>query len=1559
MYTTSLSGLDTLQGCRIDDINVCDKTLVDTTRPMEDITYYSTFSYTLLDDTGTVMPFDSSAAATRPTGEVRTVAKVHPLNESASTPMWQNDTIEAFRACPLYGSGAGNDIITIIGRNFMDNGLNYCKFTACSNANLGKNPRRCKNQVKQPNGADLPKTGNLSDANYITKAKYLSSTRMECTTPRFLLDQETFPTFAENGYECAYLDYLGLPATSNITGNYSFVRPCYDPNDCVDKPQKGYEFFNTLTFPCSVQDISIDGTCTNQPELNYMFNPCMSAEVVVEVTNDGEHYSGGDTLQGTSYTSTVRYGDGGTIYNSFKNYSRNATFAVFTYVHPAYFYDNPSIMVMEREYCALPRYSEEAPREREQGWFLLKLQEVAHVQVDLSFLPDNMVYGEHYSIAIFVQPSRCKVELCNSVRVRLSPEEFLPCRKPLDFSYWFSQTDVPKNVVNNITIYALDDVLFKVEIHLLYGLHTANAPLFQNTTTILVEGPGRSKSFEGQDMTDTKIRKLSPFVSFTEKTVVMQYFFCAVVYREDSNVVSQPLNLPPLYDDYQRGRVLVMNNVSADNPRIPLKIDPLSQTNKGVEFWLMPATTPAQSKELLDAYFETFHDTTYDSVNGYQFDFTILLLGYLPYFSNCYTFDSYIPLWMLVESAACQLPDTYPEIWPRYKFPPLPDQDDIRFVGPFDFFEDPVADWCERDIQCNYEEDLTGQDNTPRWFELGTDDSLFQIIRLPLTYYDYTGRAATTVSASDAGGGNVVNTLAAISGDNFIDVTVDHSLGDLIPGCILQCFAREYTLTIAYYQENLFNKRIIYATLAGDAYDTDQTKTNYNLHVSFFALSFMDLILNFAFPLSIFIVIFCFVGFLVIFFAFLGWAVTRATTLLQNPPQLKFMSMVALIVPPPLAGVTMAVVAIWAMTSMGNYFINGYLYTDPNSPTVAPLGDLYLDVYPLQYGSLGAIVGAKEMQQARYGRMGSVFFIVGFCCFMIASKMYFPRDESKREREIAKRRTDLAKKRELWDPVMWKKANFMFTSFVLATILTLVVELSFWTDFGTYFYQVLVMLIMLAELVTYLATRQLNDAILVAPLLCGYGFVIQLIGFGSPDFLAFLSQNFMGFMVASFQRVFQSVWLNMIFSAFQKTFNLIYGYVKAFLPRYLTGGAAKPLTKEEEEAAAKDYRKRAVEGVQEAEEESESVEPILGYFSGVSADAMVNVYFPFFVYLFMQYRDAIQIPIVYGIRQSDMMIYLVYQLFYVGFQPIVDIFNHSQCELYHGWKIYEYLVYSRYRFLQRETRWKGMENNLDECIEESLRRLDQMCFSSQYFLMLTFQVNGIIYITLAYEVWLFWDYSPFSDSAFFIVLGFMVSIYLLFRWVVFWLAVKLRVYRIKHENTAWHLIAKDEDELDVPAWEEIKGASTEAFLMNQRITSETFRYKFLNYNRTWLINQLPQLLTPRTLRRSRPYLINQLARIINARRDDISDDESGEEENKKFGPVALTSSSREIIRYWLGKARRRVRLRLIVEPLIKNARGVQCEQCLSRKQLQIEYEVDIDQMAGMYDKSYPDDEEGE
>lgn len=156
------------------------------------------------------------------------------------------------------------------------------------------------------------------------------------------------------------------------------------------------------------------------------------------------------------------------------------------------------------------------------------------------------------------------------------------------------------------------------------------------------------------------------------------------------------------------------------------------------------------------------------------------------------------------------------------------------------------------------------------------------------------------------------------------------------------------------------------------------------------------------------------------------------------------------------------------------------------------------------------------------------------------------------------------------------------------------------------------------------------------------------------------------------------------------------------------------------------------------------------------------------------------------------------------------------------------------------------------------------------------------------------------------------------------------MWKIKHENTAWHSNVEDDDDFDIPDMDDLKGASHDAYLMNQRITSETFRYKFLNYNRSWLVNQLPSTLTPRTQKRSRPYLINQFSRILNQLNRDITSD--SDDDSPDFGPVALAATSRKLIRWWLAKARKQVGKMLtatiptIVSNMVDGVRTCKAEQ---------------------------------
>jgi hypothetical protein len=758
-------------------------------------------------------------------------------------------------------------------------------------------------------------------------------------------------------------------------------------------------------------------------------------------------------------------------------------------------------------------------------------------------------------------------------------------------------------------------------------------------------------------------------------------------------------------------------------------------------------------------------------------------------------------------------------------------------------------------------------------------------------------------------------------------------------------------------------------------FDTNGEDLSYELRFNMYPLQYMPLILNFAFPVYMYWILFIVIGALTVAITAAYWLVVRLTTILQAPPDLRLGKMLVLVLPPPAAGVTLGLIPIIMLTIFVHYIIHGTYTIDIFAPTRAEPGDATLDSITRHFSDLDAVIlegssvpvpalfggdvatpSDSEVADARTGRTGFAFILIALCCTHASMKMNFCKEETKRERDIAKLREPLASKNDIWRPTNWKKFNFFLSTFIVVAFCQFMVEFSFWSGFGdTYLPYVFLLFRVLGVYLEQLIETQLQELLLGVPLVTTISLIQGLVSLGSDDFFDFLIAYSLDVAMLVFERVYLDYLIEEMTEMVKRVFRFCMNSIKKVVPKYLRKDS------EEEEVEVEAY-KREIEGVAADDSGADSVEPILVFTCAVCSDTVLVFYFPYVIILLMLYRTELWLPGEYGIKDKDMGIYMYFQLFLIPFQSVTDVFIYSSNELFWGWKVYEYLVYSRYRFLQRETRWKGMEDSLDECIEESMRSADQMCFSSQFYMMVTIHTNGMLYaifgmlIMFRVQGYPGSSYVMFGDVAMFHLLLFILIAYYFITWFCLFLAKHFSLWKTKHENTSWHLSIQEEDDLDLPGWEDVKGASHDAYMMNQRITSETFRYKFMNYNRSWLIHQLPQLLTPRTLRRSRPYLINQMARIIHARRDDISDDSDGDR-GAHFGPVALNTASRQIIRWWLGKARRRRTLSSIVDPLIRKARGAECEQCLSRRQLQVEYEIDVETMSKMYDERYPDEEE--
>jgi hypothetical protein len=243
----------------------------------------------------------------------------------------------------------------------------------------------------------------------------------------------------------------------------------------------------------------------------------------------------------------------------------------------------------------------------------------------------DMEYNVHFKLAIFIRPSRCFDLRCNEHR-KLIWSEKEPCVNAIELPTWFLDDTVDKHATLNLTLMALDDAVFRVEIQILDGLYLPSSDFFLETLSWDISSPHRARTVKAGSITD--VRPLSPYLTWSGNSTPMEYFFVTHLSTSHTNMFSTPLNLPPRWDSYGSGRVLISMNVSAQS-HVPTVTDSYSDILNSNEYWANPFVSPEAAKERTDLFLETFHGLSF--IDGkYSYEMSDMLLPYLPpYLSNC------------------------------------------------------------------------------------------------------------------------------------------------------------------------------------------------------------------------------------------------------------------------------------------------------------------------------------------------------------------------------------------------------------------------------------------------------------------------------------------------------------------------------------------------------------------------------------------------------------------------------------------------------------------------------------------------------------------------------------------------------------------------------------------------------------------------------------------------------------------------------------------------------------------------------------------------------------
>lgn len=366
---------------------------------------------------------------------------------------------------------------------------------------------------------------------------------------------------------------------------------------------------------------------------------------------------------------------------------------------------------------------------------------------------------------------------------------------------------------------------------------------------------------------------------------------------------------------------------------------------------------------------------------------------------------------------------------------------------------------------------------------------------------------------------------------------------------------------------------------------------------------------------------------------------------------------------------------------------------------------------------------------------------------------------------------------------------------------------------------------------------------------------------------------------------------------------------------------------------------------------TEGVEPLLDSYAGYAVGLMALFMSPILqVFLLLTDTTGVatitEIPKLYGIRSTDLSFYTIFSFVIIPATLCLDIFLFNTLELVHGWRLYDYISYQKYRFSVREERWLFLSQAYDESISEGLQSTDLLCFSSQYYFIMSLFAFAIFMSVVGISIHMRIGYNLFGDQMTYLIIILTHYMVKFFRRVFLFFANVFGLWKLR--GVAGTLADDIAAKLAIG---EIDHNLEQERLELQAMNSERFRHRFLDKNRPWILQHLTELLTPRTLQMpgvdGRPHIeyirdvytdlmhMQAGSRMPGDREDISTDSEDDDLEMKKrrnWSKAPIAPRHAEVMRFWLRKARMRRKYAKLVQGLIDSNEDDKCHTCSRTKE---------------------------